>query len=349
MFGAAASEIGASAWAVPTEHSVSKDVKELLERACTPPSRTTPGLHGLPRPAAPAVGKDGVTQLPLFEAEGGHGAGTDEGEFGGEAYVSDPWIRSRLHAALRDRKFELKFQPIVNLTTGVAVAVEVLARWRHPAGGFINPARFIPIAEETGAIAKLGEFVLHEACQRVGQHWQNTGVLLGLHVNVSVAQLRCPNFTAIVQRALADARLPAALLTLELTESVFANPGCPQKFRVLAGLKALGVRLAVDDFGTGYSCLAYLSQLPLDCIKIDRAFVSAAGAPCRSAWLVSSFVITLGLRLGLEVVAEGVESTVQANMLRKLGCTLAQGFLFGRAGQLTTLRGKPIQATDFGR
>ena len=220
---------------------------------------------------------------------------------------------------------------------------------RHPAGGFINPARFIPIAEETDAISKLGEFVLHEACQRVGRHWQDTGILLGLHVNVSVVQLRSANFTAMVQRALADARLPAALLTLELTESVFANPGCPQKFRVLAGLKALGVRLAVDDFGTGYSCLAYLSQLPLDCIKVDRSFVSAAGAPCRSAWLVSSFVITLGLRLGLEVVAEGVESTAQANMLRKLGCTLAQGFLFGRAGQLSTLRGKPINATDFGR
>jgi EAL domain-containing protein (putative c-di-GMP-specific phosphodiesterase class I) len=202
-----------------------------------------------------------------------------------------------------------------------------LLRWNHPALGSVPPNTFIPIAEETDAIIRVGEFVLEEAC-RQAMTWRSAGMELSMAVNVSGRQLNDGGLPLQVATALAVSGLPPELLYLELTETLLMSDTLVTQ-RSIEQLHALGVRLSIDDFGTGYSSLAYLHRFPVDELKIDRTFISDLGNSTHPAPLVSAMV-AMGKALGLEIVAEGVETPDQAAHLRALGCDRAQGYLFAR-------------------
>ncbi|HEY0779425.1 MAG TPA: EAL domain-containing protein [Gemmatirosa sp.] len=252
-------------------------------------------------------------------------------------------LASDLRAALRGDEaaggvLHAAYQPIVDAARGVPVKVEALARWTHPTRGPVPPGVFIPVAEETGLVEELGTFMLRAGCRQL-RAWADaaraTGAApIGMTVNVSGRQIERGTLVATVRDVLAETGADPAGLTLELTESVAMRD--PQ--RVLATLNALtslGVKLAIDDFGTGYSSLSYLQRFPLDALKIDKSFVDglalggAAGA--QAAGLVRA-VVQMAAALGLQTVAEGVETAAQHDVLRALGCDLAQGYHFGRPG-----------------
>jgi EAL domain-containing protein (putative c-di-GMP-specific phosphodiesterase class I) len=232
------------------------------------------------------------------------------------------------------------FQPIVQLATEGFKEVEALVRWQHPTLGLISPIDFIPIAEETGLIIPLGQWVLEESCRQVAV-WQKQfplGPPLQVSVNLSPRQFDHPHLVADVQRALQTSGLRAGSLKLEVTEGVIMrDTEC--SIRTLQKLKDLGIRLAIDDFGTGYSSLSYLKMLPLDVLKIDRSFVKGIGENAEDNAIVQA-IISMANSLGLAVTAEGVETEEQATLLREWMCDKAQGFLFARpldAEHLTSL------------
>ncbi len=230
-----------------------------------------------------------------------------------------------LPRAIADGQLELGYQPVVELRTGNVVGVEALARWNHPTRGYVGPSDFIPLAEQSGLIESLGSWALTAALAQ-GERWREAGRELDIAVNVSARQLG-PDFVRQVERALAGSSLPAARLTLELTESVLVDDARTRE--ALFALRELGIRLAVDDFGTGYSSLSYLRKLPIDVLKLDRSFVAELGEAGADA--VSRTVVRLAVDLGLSVIAEGVETEEQRELLIGMGCGLAQGWLFGRA------------------
>jgi len=242
--------------------------------------------------------------------------------------------RGRLIADLRQavERDELRvfYQPIVDLHTGEVEGAEALVRWQHPTRGLLAPGAFIAIAEESELIVRIGEIVLKKVCADSHRHWQATGRWLDLHVNVSSRQLLQFNYQALLMAELQRVGMPACTLTVELTESTFIGHDDDRVSSIFAGLKAVGVLIAVDDFGTGYSSLSYLERLPLDCLKIDRSFVLKLVDPCDRGFAVAAAVIDVGNRLGLKLVAEGVETPVQAQQLQALGCKLAQGYLFAK-------------------
>jgi len=232
-----------------------------------------------------------------------------------------------LRRAIAHGHLELHYQPRVELATGEPRGVEALVRWRHPVRGLLPPSEFIPLAEESALILELGEWVLGEACRQAAD-WRARGRGLRIAVNVSARQLEAGD---LVERIGALARhhgIAPTDLEVELTESaVMANPA--QAAGLLARLRRLGVTVAVDDFGTGYSSLAYLRRLPIDILKIDRSFVVDADRDEEDAQIVKT-ILALGQSLRLTVVAEGIETVRQAELLQSLGCTLAQGYLFSR-------------------
>jgi len=223
--------------------------------------------------------------------------------------------------ALRAQEFHLVYQPVVDAGTGAVVSFEALLRWRHPAQGDVAPGAFIPVAEETGLIVPLGTWALHEACREAAS-WP---AHIRVAVNVSVVQLRRAGFEATVMAALAGAGLPAARLKLEVTESVLMQDA-EVVMASLHRLRALSVLIALDDFGTGYSSLSYLRRFPFDKIKIDRAFIRDIADPDAAA--IVRAVVGIGERLGMGIVAEGVETAEQLDLVRQEGCTQVQGFLF---------------------
>ena len=231
------------------------------------------------------------------------------------------------HAVVRG-ELCLRYQPVVDLATGVAVAVEALVRWDHPTRGLIQPDVFIPLAERNGVIVEIGEWVLREAC-RTAAAWRAKSLpSLRISVNVSARQLDDPTFTDIVASVLADTSLPAHALTLEVTESVLMRD--PQRaVQLLGPLKALGVRLAIDDFGTGYSSLASLQHFPADELKIDKAFIDTIEASVEGSAIVRT-VVELARTLQMQTVAEGIETRQQWVNLRELSCDLGQGYYFAR-------------------
>jgi diguanylate cyclase (GGDEF)-like protein/PAS domain S-box-containing protein len=232
-------------------------------------------------------------------------------------------LRAGLRRALERGEFELYFQPVVALRTGEVTCFEALLRWHHPDRGMISPAEFIPVAEETGMITRLGEWALRTACNEAAR-WP---LPIGVAVNLSPAQFRNPGLPQAVSGALAESGLPAGRLVLEITESVLLQED-QTNLAILRELGRLGLRIALDDFGTGFSSLAYLLRFPFDKIKIDRSFV--AGLPAKESKAVIRAVVSMSRSLGISVTAEGVETAEQRDALRRLGCSDAQGYLFSR-------------------
>jgi len=246
-------------------------------------------------------------------------------------------LESRLHGALDRGEFILHYQPLVNFRSGKIIGAESLIRWNSPEMGLIPPARFIPVAEQTGAIVAIGAWVVFEAARQLAE-WQAGGLPLEIiAVNLSAVQFTRGQLVETVRQALADNGLPAACLELEMTESILIHDTA-QALETVRLLKALGVRLSLDDFGTGYSSLSYLTRFAVDKIKIDQSFVRELVVSKEAVKIVRS-IIALGHSLGLETIAEGIESSEQSRMLCGYGCTQAQGYFYGR----------PLPAPDFAR
>jgi diguanylate cyclase (GGDEF)-like protein/PAS domain S-box-containing protein len=247
------------------------------------------------------------------------------------ALVERLQLEAELRQAIANGELELHYQPTLELATGEIVGLEALARWKHPRRGFVPPAEFIPLAEQTGLIRRLGRWGLEEACRRLaGWHEQFPAhAQLKMSVNISGRHLEDASLIDDVQAALAVSGLEPGHLVLEMTESVLMGH-TDENVDLLGRLKELGVGLAIDDFGTGYSSLAYLHRFPADVIKIDRSFIQRLGG-CESDAELLRTIVQLGQSLRMVTVAEGVETAEQALTLQGMGCELAQGFYFHRA------------------
>jgi EAL domain-containing protein (putative c-di-GMP-specific phosphodiesterase class I) len=233
-----------------------------------------------------------------------------------------------LGMGIEQGQLELWYQPQVNLVSGRPVSVEALVRWRHPQRGLIYPNTFIPLAEESGLIVELGEWVLQESCRALAA-WRKRGLELErIAINLSSAQLDQPDLVSRVEQVLRDFGTTASMLELELTES-FLMRDMERARGVTERLSALGVNLAVDDFGTGYSSLAHLKRLSVDRLKIDKGFVSDLPQGLEAAAIVRA-VIALAHNLRQEVIAEGVETEAQLDFLARQGCDAIQGYLYSR-------------------
>jgi diguanylate cyclase (GGDEF)-like protein len=237
-------------------------------------------------------------------------------------------LEAALRQAVERQEFSLVYQGKVDLESGSLIGLEALIRWRHPALGLVNPADFIPLAEDLGLISEIGLWVLQESC-RQSVAWQKQGLpQLVVSVNVSARQFRDQDVAAIVAETLGATGLAPHLLELELTESMLMQQ-VDQAVKVLRDLRAIGVRVSVDDFGTGYSSLSYLSRMPIDALKIDRSFIQNLSNGEDDAEIVSS-IIGLAHNLKLSAIAEGVETLEQAMFLKGKGCDQIQGFLVAR-------------------
>lgn len=230
-----------------------------------------------------------------------------------------------LRRAFSDGALELHYQPLVNLRTNEVNGFEALLRWAHPSRGMVSPADFIPIAEETGLIVPIGEWVLRQACADASR-WPNP---IRVAVNLSAVQFKVSNLVETVSNALAEAGLPGTRLELEITESLLLWND-EVTFSALTGLRALGVRIALDDFGIGYSSLAYLHSFVFDKIKIDRSFISSLALNKNTPAILHA-IATLGRDLDIDTTAEGVETEAQLAAVRAFGCTEMQGNLFSPA------------------
>ena len=245
-----------------------------------------------------------------------------------------------LRRAIDKGGLRLEYQPVLDLRTGATAFVEALVRWGQPDGGLLQPDAFIPLAEESGLIVPLGEWVLEEALTQL-QRWHAGGRNLGcgVSVNVSARQLRDSSFVLHVQRVLARTGIHPAALTLEITERVLLEEA-REELEALQALRLMGVQIAVDDFGTRYASLAYLKRLPVNVLKIDRSFVSGVAEDTHDAAIVAA-IVTLGHTLGLTVTAEGVETAEQLAAVQALGCDSAQGYYLGHA--VPAAQSKPVR------
>jgi diguanylate cyclase (GGDEF)-like protein/PAS domain S-box-containing protein len=245
-------------------------------------------------------------------------------------------IESQLRQALPRNEFLVMYQPQVEIASGKIVSAEALIRWQQPIRGLISPMEFIPIAEDTGMILRIGEWVLREACGQV-KRWRDAGhPEMGIAVNLSTRQVLQPGFARIVQGILDEIGLPPHALDMEITESVLMQPS-DENIATLKDLANMGVRLSVDDFGTGFSSLSYLNRFPIHALKIDRSFVRGLEHDT-SDRAITSTIIAMARNLHLKVMAEGVETSAQATFLVQNDCLLAQGYFYG----------KPLSAEEFG-
>ncbi len=269
--------------------------------------------------------------MAMYRAKG---AGKARYEIFDRAMHADALARLQLETDLRHavqrEEFVAYYQPVISLETGEIAGFEALIRWKHPERGLVPPNDFIPLAEETGMILPMGQWILGEACRQVAG-WQQAfprAEPLSIGVNLSVKQFAQPDLREHIADIVKTTGVLPNTLKLEITESVIAgNPD--HAITVLDGLKTIGIEIYMDDFGTGYSSLSYLTHLPIDCIKIDRSFVSQMETKDRHFQLVRT-ILTLARTVNLRAVAEGVESTPQLLALRKLGCEFGQGYLFSR-------------------
>ena len=254
-------------------------------------------------------------------------------EMGAEADYRQ-WIESELATAFRRGDFDVYYQPQLNLLSGEVVGYEALIRWRHPDRGMIPPMEFIPVAEETGMIAHIGEWVLRKACADAHHLPDHCAVA----VNLSPVQFSGRDIVSVVRKALNESGLPASRLELEITESAMMEDK-ERAAQVLRDLAELGVSVAVDDFGTGYSNLAYLIDFSFQKLKIDRSFVSRLSEN-ESTGAVVSTIVGLSRALGVRTIAEGVETEDQAVLLRAAGCDVVQGYFYGRPEPLVVRDGE---------
>ena len=287
----------------------------------TPISVTTSiGIATGDRDAAKDLLRD--ADIALYEAKG---AGRNRyAEFRHEMHIAAHdrlALENDLRGAIAREELFLVYQPILDLETGAITAAEALLRWQHATRGLVPPTEFIALAEESGLIVEIGAWVLNTAAEQAAQ-WAANGTPIAISVNVSARQLDDPGLLAAVEHALRRSGLDGERLILEITETALMRD--PEgAAATLCDLRALGIRVAIDDFGTGYSSLAYLQQLPVDALKIDRTFVSAPDSDALIQTLVQ-----LGRSLGLRTVAEGIEDELQLAHLRELGCDAGQGYLF---------------------
>ncbi|MEA3108634.1 MAG: diguanylate cyclase [Gammaproteobacteria bacterium] len=238
-------------------------------------------------------------------------------------------LEAELRQAVANSQLYLHYQPRVEVSTGEVRSVEALLRWEHPSRGRVMPGEFIPIAEDTGLILPIGEWVIREACRQARQ-WQVQGMpFLRVAVNVSPMQFRQPDFCSVVRKALAAHSLDPACLEIELTEATLMT-NAEKSVGMLRQLSELGVVIAIDDFGTGYSSMSYLQRFPIDILKIDRSFICEITSNPNDVSIVRA-IISLAHGLRLEVVAEGVESAAQLAILEQMGCDEYQGFLHSAA------------------
>jgi EAL domain-containing protein (putative c-di-GMP-specific phosphodiesterase class I) len=246
-------------------------------------------------------------------------------------------LESSLHRALERGEFDLHYQPKVSIATGKVCGVEALVRWNHPERGRVDPDSFIPLAEECGLITPIGEWVLKRAC-RQARLWQDRfGLDISIAVNLSSQQFQQSRVDEVVLQALFEASLMPRLLQLELTESILMHD-MNETVPLLKKLKDMGIGLAMDDFGTGYSSLSYLKRLPIDAVKIDRAFVADLEQD-RDDAAICTTIIAMAHALGLQVIAEGVETEGQMEFLQAQGCDQIQGYLIS----------KPVTASELER
>ena len=300
----------------------------------------------------PSDGEDGETLLKNADTAMYHAKeyGRDNYQFFrpdmGLQAVERQSLEGRLRYALERRELLLHYQPMINLKTGAITSVEALVRWQHPERGLLLPGQFLTIAEDTGMIVAIGQWVLREACCQT-REWLDAGLLaVPVAVNISSLEFRSDPFLEGIQGALKNARLDPRYLQLELTETVLMRHA-ESTACALDQLKAIGVRLAVDDFGTGYSSLSYLTRFPIDAVKVDQSFVRDIIASTDDAIVVSA-VISMGKSLKHRVIAEGVETPEQLAFLQAHGCHEGQGYYFSRplvAQQFAKLLETGISAT----
>jgi diguanylate cyclase (GGDEF)-like protein/PAS domain S-box-containing protein len=267
------------------------------------------------------------TDLALYAAKGG---GRGQFRFYSNELHSEAERRSRIEEDLRDalskEQIHMAYQPLVDSSTNMVVALEALMRWEHPELGSISPSAFIPIAEESGLIGALGSWALKQACQDAGQWPGNVKV----SVNVSPVQFGNEQLPALVAQALSGSGLPAERLELELTESIFLHSG-ETTDQMFVALKRIGVRLALDDFGTGYSSLGYLKSAPFDKIKIDQGFIRGVTEPGSRNVAIIKAIVSLAEALGMDTTAEGIEAHDELDLMCELGINQIQGFIYGKA------------------
>jgi diguanylate cyclase (GGDEF)-like protein/PAS domain S-box-containing protein len=232
-----------------------------------------------------------------------------------------------LRQALQREEFRVVYQPKIELATREVVGAEALIRWSHPKLGVVGPSRFVPVAEDSGMVVQIGDWMLRAVCRQIRQ-WQGEGLTLPVAVNVSARQFQQADLPDLVVSVLSETQVPARLLEIELTESAVMHDA-EASVVALERLKSFGVQISIDDFGTGYSSLSYLKRLPLDVLKIDQSFVRDISSDPNDAAIVRA-IITLARSLGMKVIAEGVETEAQLAFLNAYGCQYAQGYMFGQ-------------------
>ena len=260
-----------------------------------------------------------------------------------EAAAQQLILGNNLRKALSNNEFHIYYQPQVSVITGQVIGLEALVRWQHPEKGFISPALFIPLAEETGQIQAIGEWILRQACLQ-GAKWIKQGFKpLIISVNLSAKQLRQSNLNKMIKNILTETEMPARYLGIELTESaIILEPD--MALDRLNKIKSLGIKLSLDDFGTGYSSLSYLKRFPIDTLKIDQAFIKDVKNDPEDAALVKA-IIAMGHGMGMDIIAEGVELQEQLEFLSANACDAIQGYLFSKplpANEIEPLLPRPV-------
>jgi EAL domain-containing protein (putative c-di-GMP-specific phosphodiesterase class I) len=243
-------------------------------------------------------------------------------------------LEGEMRKGLENGDFFLVYQPKVDLLSGKVVGMEALVRWQHRESGIVSPVDFIPVAEDTGLVIPLGQWILEDAC-RTTKKWLDQGHDIKVSVNLSVKQFQSPDLNKMIENTLAEYSFPAKNLELEITESMVMGD-MAAVIEKLQSLKAIGLEVSMDDFGTGYSSLSYLKKLPIDTLKIDQSFIRDLEADSEDAHIVSA-IIAMAKSLNLRVIAEGVEKQEHVDFLKGKSCDLIQGYFFS----------KPLPAVEF--
>ena len=316
--------------------TVAKQVIQVL--TATPIQIDGHDIFLLPRIGIALAPSDGQTANSLLKsADQACSKVKSHGKSGYEFFSAELTARSierltltnQLRLALHRDELRLHYQPKVCMRTGRILGAEALIRWQHPEHGLLLPGRFVPLAEETGLIVEIGDWVTQEACRQMAQ-WQQQGLRdLKVSINVAKPQFDHGHFLQHLQTVLARTQLPPEWLVVEVTESMLVSD-VAWALKQMNDLQGLGVRLSIDDFGTGYSSLSYLKRFPADELKIDRSFIIDLPGQTKDQAIVQT-VVSLGHSLGMQVVAEGVEEEDQLRVLQRMGCDVLQGFLFSKA------------------